>query len=385
MSNFFSDNEINLLKKAIENKKHIHIKNKSDRNRDVMNVKDLNNLISMHNIWDHNNFNMVIDKKPISFNKFSTEGNEYGFSKIGPDPKKVQYYIKKGASLVLNDIIYYSKEIKNIAFDLQEITNGKCQANLYFSMQNRQAFGPHFDTHDVFALHCDGEKTWNVYETLADNPINHPIFKPSLEERTKAAGEIIEQVNMKPGDILYIPRGKYHDALASESGAIHIAFGILYVKPIDIIQLVWDELIINPFLRSDIREIKEKEDLIRINNKISEELEKIFKSEKLLNPIMGYLKNWSYNFEEYNLMDVVRDGVNFEVSNVVSLRRENDNLILKGSKNSVKVPEEYKALTEFSFEKKLVSSKMLKEYFPDLPQSTILKFIESMKEMRIFI
>ena len=84
-------------------------------------------------------------------------------------------------------------------------------------------------------------------------------------------------------------------------------------------------------------------------------------------------------------MDVVKDGVNFEVSNVVTLRRENNNLILKGSKNSVKVPDEYKALTEFSFEKKLISTKMLKEHFPNLPQSTILKFIESMKEMRIFI
>ena len=136
MNNFFTDKEINLLKKAKENKNHIHIKNNSNRNRDVMSVKDLNNLISMHNIWDQNNFNMVIDKKHINFNKFSTQGNEYGFSKTAPDPKKVQYYIKKGASLVLNDIIYYSKDIKNIAIDLQEITNGKCQANLYFSMQN---------------------------------------------------------------------------------------------------------------------------------------------------------------------------------------------------------------------------------------------------------
>ena len=105
---------------------------------------------------------------------------------------------------------------------------------------------------------------------------------------------------------------------------------------------MWDELIINPYLRSDIREIKEKKDLIQINNKISEELKNIFKSEKLLNPIMEYLKNWSYKFEEYNLMDVVKDGVNFEVSNVVSLIRENNNLILKGSTNSVKVPDECK-------------------------------------------
>ena len=188
---------------------------------------------------------------------------------------------------------------------------------------------------------------------------------------------------MKPGDILYIPRGKYHDALASESGAVHIAFGVVYVKPIDIIQLIWNELVTNPFLRSDIREINEKKDLIQINNKISEELEKIL--EKLLDPTMEYLKNWSYKFEEYNLMDVVRDGVNFQVSDVVSLRVENNNLILKNSTNSVKVPDEYKALTEFSFEKKLISTKMLIDHFPNLSQSTILKFIESMKNMRVFL
>ena len=91
-----------------------------------------------------------------------------------------------------------------------------------------------------------------------------------------------------------------------------------------------------------LEKFKEKKDLIQITNKISEELKNIFKSEKLLNPIMEYLKNWSYKFEEYNLMDVVKDGVNFEVSNVVSLIRENNNLILKGSTNSVKVPDECK-------------------------------------------
>ena len=93
-----------------------------------------------------------------------------------------------------------------------------------------------FDTHDVFALHCDGEKVWNIYEAFEDNPINHPIFKSNVEERAKKAGKIIDKVVMKPGDILYIPRGKFHDALASKSGAIHIAFGINYMKPIDKLQ-----------------------------------------------------------------------------------------------------------------------------------------------------
>ena len=133
-------------------------------------------------------------------------------------------------------MIYLSKEIKFLADDLQTITNGKCQANLYFSMQSHQAFAPHYDTHDVFALHCEGEKVWNIYENFEQDPINHPIFKNSLDERTKKSGKIIDQVLLKPGDLLYLPRGQFHDALASKNGAIHIAFGITYMKPLDLFQ-----------------------------------------------------------------------------------------------------------------------------------------------------
>ena len=42
--------------------------------------------------------------------------------------------------------------------ELQKVTNGRCQANLYFSMASHQAFGPHFDLHDVFAVHFEVRK-----------------------------------------------------------------------------------------------------------------------------------------------------------------------------------------------------------------------------------
>ena len=125
--------------------------------------------------------------------------------------------------------------------------------------------------------------------------------------------------------------------------------------------------------------------MIEINNKISNELNTIFKNKNLIKPIMEYLKSWSYNIEEYDLVNVVKDGVHFEVSKTVFLKKENNDLILNDNKNSIKVPSEYQALTEFSFEKKLLNMKMLKDQFSELPQSTILKFVEAMKKMRVFL
>ena len=54
-----------------------------------------------------------------------------------------------------------------------------------FFMQSHQAFAPHFDTHDVFALHCEGEKVWNIYENFEKDPINHPIYKQDLSDKTE--------------------------------------------------------------------------------------------------------------------------------------------------------------------------------------------------------
>ena len=252
-------------------------------------------------------------------------------------------------------------------------------------MQSHQAFGPHFDTHDVFALHCDGEKTWNIYETLEDNPINHPIFKSDLAERTEKAGKVIDQVHMRPGDLLYLPRGKFHDALASKSGAIHIAFGINYLKPIDIIQFIWEKLITNAFLRSDIREVKGKEEIYAINKKISNELKIIFENEDLLEPILNYYNDWSYKLLDYDLENVVNSGVNYDISKSVSISKQEGKMLLIDGKNAVNVPKNYEAMTEFSFEQKTISIKNLEKAFPKLSMKEIDEFVQSMKNMKVFV
>ena len=31
---------------------------------------------------------------------------------------------------------------------------------------------------------------------------------------------------MKPGDVLYLPRGQYHDALTGDRASLHVTFGV---------------------------------------------------------------------------------------------------------------------------------------------------------------
>src|SRR3546814_6384634 len=74
-------------------------------------------------------------------------------------------------SVILNDIDALAPGVRQLANELQEATGGRSQANLYFSMSQRQAFGPHCDVHEVFAVHCNGEKVWNLYENREEAPV----------------------------------------------------------------------------------------------------------------------------------------------------------------------------------------------------------------------
>ena len=190
----------------------------------ILNLEILDKMLSITNIWNNKNFLMVLDQQRLNFKEYSNINLDVTGNNYRPNPEKVQNLVSKGASIILNDIEKHNPQLLNIANELQHFTQGRCQGNLYFSMASHKAFGPHFDLHDVFAIHFEGEKVWNIYENIEKNPINHPVFTIDSNERIKRAGKLIEQVTLKPGDLLYIPRGQYHDALASKNGAIHIAF-----------------------------------------------------------------------------------------------------------------------------------------------------------------
>ncbi len=382
---YFSKNQIDLLEDAKNNKKYIHLKNENSELKDIMSLKNLNNIISTPNYWNKKNFLLVLDKKNIPFEKYSTLGDEYGFFDLSPDPLIVEKYIKKGASLVLNNLNYLSDNIKNLTLDLQRITNGKCQANLYFSMQSHQAFAPHFDTHDVFALHCAGEKVWNIYENFENDPINHQLFKSNPEERAKKCGKIIDQVLLQPGDLLYLPRGQFHDALASRNGAIHIAFGITYMKPLDLFQYYWEEYIIDEYFRSDIRVINNENDIEKLHEKISNEFKRIFNNKKLFAHSINYFNSFPYKIVNYNIEKIVDAGVQYEISPMITLIDEGEKLLLASAKSKVPIPPKFKNLVKYTFRKKIISLKSCKNEFPKLSDEIIIEYIDAMKNMKVFV
>ncbi len=386
MSKYIIEDEFeNNFYKNFFGKKYLHKKKLIKNFNDIVSLEILDDMLSKTNIWNKHNFLMMLNKKQINYNEFSSMSIDISGNTNRPNVNKVQKLVSKGASIILNDIEKYNSNLLKIADELQTLTNGRCQGNLYFSMASHQAFGPHFDLHDVFAIHFEGEKVWNIYENIEDAPINHPAFIISSEERVQRAGKLIDQVTLKPGDLLYIPRGQYHDALASENGAIHVAFGLTYFKPIDLMSIIWDKFILNKFMRKDIKVNPSRDELKNMLSKFSKEVENIIDTDNTLDILENNIKSWPYPIKEYSIKDLVLEGIRYDVTKSVKFFKRDSQSFLKSGNNEVLIPEEFEKLTEFILSKNYVTEKILMNEFKNIPKNNILECIKNLKNMKVLL
>ena len=106
------------------------------------------------------------------------------------------------------------------------------QANAYYTPHGSQGFAVHHDTHDVLVLQIAGEKRWRIYEPLLELPLKHQRYAPGLGEH----GDPAEELTLRAGDTLYLPRGWLHDAETSDTDSLHLTLGITQYTRLDAIR-----------------------------------------------------------------------------------------------------------------------------------------------------
>lgn len=131
-----------------------------------------------------------------------------------------------GASLVADMVEEIAPEVRAVTGMLSAQFAGRAGANAYCSFQGVQAFGSHCDLHEVFAVHCEGEKGWRIYENRALAPVEPVLGDDAQRLIDSVKGRVLMDVRMRPGDLLYIPRGFYHDALASSEASLHLTMAV---------------------------------------------------------------------------------------------------------------------------------------------------------------
>jgi ribosomal protein L16 Arg81 hydroxylase len=190
-----------------------------------------NRLLAQTTTWTPDTLKMVHQNRPIPVDQYCTLVHTPKGLAHRPSPAKVQVLLSAGASLIANEVQGLTPELSVLTRDLSQRFAASVGANVYCSFAGVQAFATHFDLHDAWAVHLEGEKTWRLYENRAENPIGFPTDDHAAARRwfEQNRGPLMQEVRMRPGDVLYLPRGWHHDALADgQPGAasLHVTFSV---------------------------------------------------------------------------------------------------------------------------------------------------------------
>lgn len=151
------------------------------------------------------------------------------FARQSYDVQSLYDALNAGYTIVLNAIHERWPAVHRLLTELEDRLLAKAKANAYFTAPNAQGFSRHCDDHDVLVLQTYGAKRWQVYEKAAD---------------ASAGGEpkLLHDIELRRGDVIYIPQGFPHAAATSNDFSIHITIALLPLRWHDLARQVLNKL-----------------------------------------------------------------------------------------------------------------------------------------------
>jgi ribosomal protein L16 Arg81 hydroxylase len=166
---------------------------------------------------------------PEAFTKNIKHGSEF-FNGV-PDLQQIQSEYRSGATVVLPALQWTWKPLRNLCAALEDKISHPVHANAYLTPGDSPGFTPHYDTHEVLVLQIAGTKRWRVFQPSRPLPHRSQPFSPI----GYALPPPLLELELKPGDLLYLPRGYVHAAHTSRGHSAHITVGITVYTWVELI------------------------------------------------------------------------------------------------------------------------------------------------------
>jgi hypothetical protein len=156
---------------------------------------------------------------PEAFTRNSRSGDDI-FTGI-PDLDRIRAEYERGASVSLPAFHRAWKPLGMLVAAIEEDFGHAVHANVYITPANAAGFASHYDTHEVFVLQIAGRKHWRIRDPSIPLPHRSQPYDPRVMPSAPA-----RELELAPGDLLYLPRGFAHDTATSHSFSLHVTIGV---------------------------------------------------------------------------------------------------------------------------------------------------------------
>lgn len=134
----------------------------------------------------------------------------------------VDIAMEEQRTFVMHNLEVYWPPIGRLIHSIVRYFHAYTQTNLYISPPYlTEATGPHQDAHSVFIVQTHGAKRWCVHAPRApltlkplqrgkNGDVIDPLSRRAVTDAVDVMGPPLLNITMRPGRVLYIPRGFFH-------------------------------------------------------------------------------------------------------------------------------------------------------------------------------
>jgi ribosomal protein L16 Arg81 hydroxylase len=157
-------------------------------------------------------------------------------------------HLRAGATMVVDRIDEVHEPITSLVRLVEANLSERINSNLYASWYTAPAFSTHWDSHDAIMIQVTGRKSWRLFEPQR----RYPVYRDQHLYLTPPTKEPCWQGVLNPGDLLYVPRGWWHDAAPVGEPTIHVTISITRPNGIDLAKWMVEQLHEPEIARTDL-------------------------------------------------------------------------------------------------------------------------------------
>ncbi|GHJ36767.1 cupin domain-containing protein [Streptomyces sp. TS71-3] len=199
-----------------------------------------------------------------------------GRQRIRIDPVRLRAALASGHTLAMRyaDEIHPGLSELSLAFEGRLLSD--FEFNLYASWTATGGFNAHWDNHDVFAIQLQGRKRWRIFGR------NEHSMHPRDSAMGTPPAEPVADLVLSPGDVLFLPRGFWHDPVTEEGPSLHVTGSIPCTTGLDLARWVLDQLREDEAMCAELLRFGGPEGPREVLKKLRERMDEAFDQEDLM-------------------------------------------------------------------------------------------------------
>jgi hypothetical protein len=148
-----------------------------------------------------------------------------------PDVDRISAEYGKGATITLPALHRSWQPLLRLCARLEAELDHTVHGNAYLTPGRAAGFPPHYDTHDILVLQIAGRKHWRI-----DAPtVALPHDTQTCDPHSFTPGPRLAELELRAGDLLYLPRGYTHSTTTGEGYSAHVTIGINIYSWVDLL------------------------------------------------------------------------------------------------------------------------------------------------------